>query len=280
MKAYAEFNYWFCPRFDKDRTWAVYDKATKQYIGNSTELAQSSDVDPVIELELDQFMHDRPEGCIQQLPDIRDVSTDFDYREHNAAVIEQYLAGVVLALQWDGNLFCDPDSAYPTKCIEWLRKSDFYCAPASTQYHESYPGGLCIHTLRVVTQVLDLVKLNKFATVNPMMAIRAAIVHDWCKIGRYEQFMRNVKDEATGKWNQVPSYRVKENNVPFGHGAASMFMAQHFFKLGIEEALAIRWHQGRWNVCQPEQNEFNQANRTHPMCYLIQFADSLACTEY
>lgn len=58
-----------------------------------------------------------------------------------------------------------------------------------------------------------------------------------------------MKDPNTGIWNQVKAYKRSDFPHPFGHGAASMYMAQRMFKLTEEEALAIRWHQGRWNVC-------------------------------
>ena len=42
--------------------------------------------------------------------------------------------------------------------IAYLEATDFFKAPASTQYHCSFPGGLCLHSLNVYEA---LVKLNK-----------------------------------------------------------------------------------------------------------------------
>ena len=33
--------------------------------------------------------------------------------------------------------------------LDWLEKSDFYDAPASTKYHGNYAGGLLAHSLNV-----------------------------------------------------------------------------------------------------------------------------------
>ena len=35
------------------------------------------------------------------------------------------------------------------KLIDWLEKSDFFEAPASTKYHGNYAGGLLEHSLNV-----------------------------------------------------------------------------------------------------------------------------------
>ena len=37
------------------------------------------------------------------------------------------------------------------KLLEFIRKSDFYTAPASTKYHLSEEGGLLQHSLNVFT---------------------------------------------------------------------------------------------------------------------------------
>ena len=36
-----------------------------------------------------------------------------------------------------------------SKLLDWLEKSDFYEAPASTKYHGNYAGGLLKHSLNV-----------------------------------------------------------------------------------------------------------------------------------
>lgn len=167
------------------------------------------------------------------------------------------------------------------QCIDWLRSTDFYQAPASTRYHDSVPGGLLAHTLKVYYNLVDLFSVSKFEDVNIGSAVLVALVHDWCKIGRYEKFMRNVKNEQTGVWEKVPSYRMKPDPmINLGHGVSSVFLAQRFFNLTIEETAAIRWHMGEYNVAHNEMNELHDCNHAFPLCYMIQFADRLACTKY
>lgn len=165
--------------------------------------------------------------------------------------------------------------------LDWLAGTDFYTAPASTIYHGSFVGGLLIHSLEVYNQIISLHKLPQFNDVSFSSAALVALTHDWCKIGMYESYDKNVKNQTTGQWEQVKAFRRNQIGVPLGHGAASMFLAQRLFpSLEVDEALAIRWHQSRWNVCEPEQNEFQLANETCPLVHLLQFADQLSITKY
>lgn len=165
--------------------------------------------------------------------------------------------------------------------LEWLRTTDFYTAPASTQYHESVAGGLVTHSLKVYNKVVDLMKADTFKeSVNIAEAALVALVHDWCKIDYYTVFYRNVKDDNTGKWTQQPGFKVNQKGIPLGHGATSLYLASRVMRLTPEQALAIRWHQSHWNVCKVEENELQKANESFPMVHLIQFADQLAITNF
>ena len=178
----------------------------------------------------------------------------------------------------------DPDASFLKilKCLNWLRSTDFYSAPASTQYHDSYPSGLLIHSLNVAVRAIQLLQSSAFsALVQPEDAVFVSLVHDWCKIGLYEQYMKNVKDEATGKWHQEAAFRYVENRaICLGHGVSSMYLVMKFFKISIEEAAAIRHHMGTWGCPEMEINELQQANRNYPLVHLIQFADQLAIVSY
>ena len=165
--------------------------------------------------------------------------------------------------------------------IGWLNETDFYNAPASTQFHEAYPHGLLSHSLRVYNEMCDLIKIPKFSSVDVQSAALVCLVHDWCKIGYYVPYLRNVKNEQTGKWEQVQAYRTNDDiQYPFGHGETSMYLAMHQFKLTKDEALAIRWHMGRWRVDSNELKELCVANEQYPLVHLLQFSDQLACVKY
>ena len=169
---------------------------------------------------------------------------------------------------------------YLESLLKWLRSTDFYKAPASTRYHESVIGGLLVHTLNVYNNMLGLLKAPQFANVDIYSATLVALTHDWCKIDYYEAYEKNVKNEDTGQWEKQTAFRTNQKGIPLGHGVTSMFLAERFFKLTPDEALAIRWHMNRFRVCEDEINELQKANETFPLVHLIQFADALSITSY
>ena len=42
--------------------------------------------------------------------------------------------------------------------VDWLSKTDFFVAPASTKFHSAFEGGLCEHSLKVYNRFVDLLK--------------------------------------------------------------------------------------------------------------------------
>lgn len=154
------------------------------------------------------------------------------------------------------------------KLIDFLTNSTFFDDPASAVYHSNFAGGLCQHSLNVYAQLKQLVGDNDTVKV-------VALLHDICKIGNYETYSKNVKDEKTGNWNSVLSYRCKPTKLPFGHGEKSAFMAQQFIKLNKEEALAIRWHMGAY---EPKEmyGELKDAITVCPFIIYVHAADMLA----
>ena len=128
------------------------------------------------------------------------------------------------------------------KLLDWMdSKTDFFSAPASTRFHGACDGGLCAHSLNVY-RVLHGTFFTPDEDSEETFAI-CALLHDLCKANFYKKGTRNVKNEATGQWEKVPSYSV-EDMFPYGHGEKSVFLIERFMKLKVEEAVAIRWHMG------------------------------------
>lgn len=215
----------------------------------------------------------RPERKVGQKIDLVDKNIEQLIDEYEELFIGAYI------LTNDTKIVKDNAKPYEG-ALGWLRSTDFYVAPASTRFHDAVPSGLLVHTLKVYNNMVDLIAVPAFSKVNVAQATFAALVHDWCKIGMYESYMRNVKDEATGQWKKEPAYRVEAKNIPLGHGVTSMYLASRVSKLSVEQCLAIRHHMGPWNVADVEKPELQKANETYPLVYLIQFADQLACTSY
>lgn len=125
--------------------------------------------------------------------------------------------------------------------LDWLLKTDFFTAPASTKYHGACEGGLLLHSLNVY-KTLHERYFEEGKDSEESFAI-CALLHDLCKAQFYKVSTRNVKNDVTGQWEKVPYYTV-EDAFPYGHGEKSVFLIERFMRLKTSEAMAIRWHMG------------------------------------
>ena len=127
------------------------------------------------------------------------------------------------------------------RLLEWLQNTDFFTAPASTKYHCACESGLLMHSLNVYKVMMNK-HFQEGEDSKESFAI-SALLHDICKVQFYKTLKRNVKNESTGIWEQVPYYSV-EDSFPYGHGEKSVFLIERFMRLKTHEAMAIRWHMG------------------------------------
>lgn len=165
------------------------------------------------------------------------------------------------------------------KLLEWLEKSDFFTAPASTRHHSAYRGGLCQHSINVYKRFVKLLEMeygeNWQKKVSPESVAIMGLLHDVCKVDTYVEDFRNVKDE-NGNWIKKPYYKV-EDSLPYGHGEKSVYIISAFMKLTREEALAINWHMGEYD--QRVQNGsymIRDVYYRYPVCFLMHLADLTA----
>lgn len=127
------------------------------------------------------------------------------------------------------------------KLLEYLtNNSDFFTAPASSKYHDSYEGGLCQHSLNVYKMLMASELLQP--QVSQESIALCALFHDICKINFYKKDYKSFKDE-NGNWLTMPYY-VIEDLLCMGHGEASVYILSSFIKLTREEVWAISWHMG------------------------------------
>lgn len=125
--------------------------------------------------------------------------------------------------------------------LNWLEKTDFFTAPASTRFHGAEPEGLVMHSLNVFDIMMQRNEREQSES-EESIAI-CALLHDLCKTEFYKQTMRNVKNDETGVWEKVPYYAI-EDKFPYGHGEKSVYLIERHMRLKISEAMAIRWHMG------------------------------------
>lgn len=131
-----------------------------------------------------------------------------------------------------------------SELMNWIRKQDFFEAPASTRFHEAYEGGLCEHSLTVFHKLeeLNAIAPKEYTLSDESMAI-CALFHDLCKTGFYVRGTRNVKDEQTGQWTKAICYTI-EDSFPYGHSEKSAFLIERFLRLTPLEAVCINAHMG------------------------------------
>lgn len=131
--------------------------------------------------------------------------------------------------------------------LEYLKKTNFFDAPASTRFHLSRPGGLVEHSIHVYERLKSLCEQEclaneKFEMPTDETVAICGLLHDLCKVNFYGVEMRNKKNEQ-GVWEKVPFY-VVDDQLPYGHGEKSVYIISGFMRLARDEAMAIRWHMG------------------------------------
>lgn len=167
--------------------------------------------------------------------------------------------------------------------INFIRKSDFYTAPASTRFHNCHEGGLLEHSLNVYSCLYE--KMNsatwRDVKVTEANVIISALLHDICKCFYYGTEIKNkkvycehgTKSDSNGRfdWVSAPSYTV-EDQFPYGHGEKSVMMIEKYIKLEPIERYAIRWHMG---FTEPKEvwNTLGAAIREYPFVLALHTAD-------
>jgi hypothetical protein len=157
--------------------------------------------------------------------------------------------------------------------ISFLEKSDFFTAPASTQYHYSFKGGLCEHSLNVYSNLIKIVDtfamepktitsttedgieteenliISKYSSDTLKIV---GLLHDLSKVNFYEKYVQNKKvyspdgskyDEM-GKYDWVSSeaYKVidsKDRMIAGSKGMNSFLLVSRFIPLEHEEVVAL-----------------------------------------
>ena len=177
--------------------------------------------------------------------------------------------------------------------MAFIRKSDFYTAPASTKYHLSIEGGLLQHSLNVYDCLMakksDPVWKEILETAGDESLIISALFHDLCKTYFYTKGTKNQKSYDPGKvaaaekwqvkhdnggdfiWEIVDTYEVNDQ-IPYGHGEKSVMMIENYMKLTSPERYAIRWHMGH---TEPKENwnYLSRAIENHPLVLALHIAD-------
>jgi len=115
--------------------------------------------------------------------------------------------------------------------LDYLLESDYYIAPASSRYHNCFPGGLCHHSLNVLHAFNDA---NK-QLMNPLSldsVVICGVLHDLCKVGAYIPTDRGYTSVKSCK----------------GHATLSLSRIKEHIQLTPKEDDIIRYHMGLYGI--------------------------------
>ena len=176
--------------------------------------------------------------------------------------------------------------------VNKLNNSDFFHAPASTQYHNVFKGGLCKHSLQVYDNLVMLVNqcgLQDYYSEDTLKIV--ALLHDLSKMNQYELAAFNTKVYSDGgskydslgrfDWTEKLGYKMKDAEDRFLYGTHcenSLYMIKVFVKLSIEEEVAILYHHAGADkiLTYIERNEQSSVMVKYPLSALLHMADYLA----
>ena len=81
--------------------------------------------------------------------------------------------------------------------LEWIKRTDFFTAPASTRYHCAFEHGLVMHSVSVFN---TMVEKHFDAETDSMESFAiCALLHDLCKAQFYKVSTRNGDTLAHGR---------------------------------------------------------------------------------
>ena len=196
------------------------------------------------------------------------MTFDFSGEDNNLSMEERFISIFKSKIHREG-----ADRLLDFLCSD---NSDFFTAPASTQYHGAYPGGLLEHSLNVYDCLCDYMARDRVRDVyglnysDESIAI-VALLHDLCKVNFYVETTRNVKEN--GVWVAKPFYTI-DDQLPYGHGEKSVYIVSGYMRLTRDEAFAIRYHMGFSGDY--DKRDVGNAFAKFPLAVALNFADTEA----
>lgn len=136
-----------------------------------------------------------------------------------------------------------------------LTVMDFFTAPASTNYHGNYEGGLFDHSVLVTMSLVSLTRRLELKWERKESPYVVGMFHDLCKC---DQYIKTAE-----------GYAYNNDMWLTGHGEKSVILAQRIYPLTVEEIACIRWHMGafdekvNWNRYGKAIEEYNNVLYTH-----------------
>jgi hypothetical protein len=129
------------------------------------------------------------------------------------------------------------DRIRDSNLLQDLDDLGYFTSPASTNKHNSFEGGLALHSYNVYRVLSDMNKTYHLGLGEEFIIV-SSILHDMCKVGVY-----SPNELKNGEISVSKPYKYYDS-LPLGHGEKSVIMLNEYFRLTPEEAIAIRYHIG------------------------------------
>jgi len=142
--------------------------------------------------------------------------------------------------------------------IDYLCDSNYFNAPASTRFHNSFPGGLCLHSLNLVHAFNDV---NK-ELLNPLpldSVVICELLHDLCKVNAYF--------ETDTGYESIKGIK--------GHATVSLSRIGEHIHLTPEEDDIIRFHMGLFGIFTYREHDTLSMHRAIMRIPLVQIFAAL-----
>ena len=115
--------------------------------------------------------------------------------------------------------------------LDYMLESDYFIAPASTRFHNSFPSGLCLHSLNLVHAFNDANK-QLLKPLPQDSVVICGLLHDLCKAGAYTPVADGYRSVKGIK----------------GHATVSLSRIGEHIQLTPEEDDIIRFHMGLFGI--------------------------------
>ena len=171
--------------------------------------------------------------------------------------------------------------------VDYLEKNGFFEAPASTQYHSNFKGGLCLHSLNVYENIIKLADLYFPGKYSKSTLITVSLLHDIAKTDFYEPYVMNKKiysekgskqdNQGRFDWFAENAYKVRDSHERFiagTHEENSLLILSRFIPLTLEESVAVMNHHGTASPNAP--SDLSAIMNKFPLLTLLHLSDMVS----
>ena len=165
---------------------------------------------------------------------------------------------------------------------DFLRGSDYFEAPYTTEYQFSYEGGLAEYSYRVYRELTHLLETYD-VKCTPYDALVVSLFHSLYKVNYYEKYVKNVKEyspkgkkmDEMGKfdWVAQSAYKVKDAKDRYtagNPGFTSYMILSKFLPLSEDSIMAIVYHN-----YDEDTKDIYELLRSFPLVTLLNIASQL-----